>query len=63
MKLRNMIDEVFGCETRIKEAENKCLRKIQMEENRDQEINCAQQQKSKLENDLSLAINKIGLGL
>lgn len=57
-----MINEILSYENRIKESENTCSRRIQVEENRDQEINLAQQQKSKLENDFSLMINEIGTG-
>ncbi|XP_025994604.1 structural maintenance of chromosomes protein 5 [Solenopsis invicta] len=59
-KSRNLINEILQCENRIKDAENTCSRKIQMEQNRDQEINLAQQQKSKLENDFALTIEEFG---
>ncbi|XP_050458298.1 structural maintenance of chromosomes protein 5 [Cataglyphis hispanica] len=60
MKLKSVINEILSCENRIKESENTCSRRIQTEENRDQDIKLAQQQKSKLENDFSLMINEIG---
>lgn len=59
-KLKSIINEILNCESRIKESENTCSRKIQAEQTRDQDINLAQQQKSKLENDFSLMINEIG---
>lgn len=62
-KLKNVLDEILNCENRIKESENTCSYKIQAEQNRDQDIKLAQQQKNKLENDFSLMINEIGTGL
>ncbi|KMQ84018.1 structural maintenance of chromosomes protein 5-like protein, partial [Lasius niger] len=59
-KLKSIINEILSYENRIKESENTCSHRIQAEENRDQDINLAQQQKSKLENDFSLMINEIG---
>lgn len=55
--------KILQIENEIKEIENECSRKIQAEQNRDQDINLAQQQKSKLDNDLSLMIKDIGSGL
>lgn len=57
------MNEILNSENKIKEAENTCSRKIQTEQNRDQDIKLAQQQKSKLENDFSLMIEEIGSGL
>lgn len=57
------MSKIFQIENEIKEVENECSRKIQAEQNRDQDINLAQQQKSKLDNDLSLMIKDIGSGL
>lgn len=57
------MNEILSSENKIKEAENTCSRKIQTEQNRDQDINLAQQQKCKLENDFSLMIDEIGSGL
>jgi len=62
-KSKGIMDEIFGCENQIKEIENVCSRRIQTEQSRDQEINFAQQQKSKLENDFSLIIEEIKSGL
>lgn len=62
-KLKDIMHEIFKCETKIKEAESTSLRKIQAEQTRDQDIKLAQQQKSKLENDFSLTIKEIGSGL
>ncbi|XP_067207450.1 structural maintenance of chromosomes protein 5 [Linepithema humile] len=59
-KSRSIMDEILGCDNKIKEAESTCLRRIHTEENRDRDIHLAQQQKSKLENDFSLMINEIG---
>ncbi|KAL0107255.1 hypothetical protein PUN28_015650 [Cardiocondyla obscurior] len=59
-KLRNIMNEILNCENSIKEAEHTCSRKIQMEQTRDQDIKLAQQQKCKLENDLSLMIDEVG---
>lgn len=57
------MDEILSIETKIKDVENACLRRIQVEQTRDQDINLRQQKKCKLENDLSLMINEIGSGL
>ncbi|XP_012530407.1 structural maintenance of chromosomes protein 5 [Monomorium pharaonis] len=59
-KLKNIMNEILNCENKIKDVEETCSRQIQTEQNRDQEINLAQQQKSKLENDFSLVINEFG---
>ncbi|RLU20141.1 hypothetical protein DMN91_006747 [Ooceraea biroi] len=59
-KVKNMMNNILTCENRIKESENTCSRRIQVEQNRDQDINLAQQQKCKLENDLFLMIDDIG---
>jgi len=57
------MNEILNCENKIKETENTCSRRIQVEETRDQDINLAQQQKCKLENDFSLMVDEIGSGL
>lgn len=57
------MDKILNTEGKIKEVEDTCLRRIQAEETRDQDINLLQQKKSKLENDLSLMIKEIGSGL
>lgn len=57
------MDKILNTEGKIKEVEDTCLRRIQVEETRDQDINLLQQKKSKLENDLSLMIEKIESGL
>jgi len=57
------MNEILNCENKIKETEDTCSRRIQVEQTRDQDINLAQQQKCKLENDFSLMIDEIGSGL
>lgn len=57
------MDKILDCENNIKEIEDVCSRRIQAEERRDHDINLAQQQKCKLENDFSLMINEMGSGL
>jgi len=56
------MNEILNSENKIKDAENTCSRKIQAEQTRDQDINLAQQQKSKLENDFSLTIEEMESG-
>ncbi|XP_015177763.1 PREDICTED: structural maintenance of chromosomes protein 5 [Polistes dominula] len=55
-----VMNNILQVENEIKEAEEECSRRIQAEQNRDQDINLVQQQKSKLVNDLSLMIKDIG---
>lgn len=62
-KLRTIMSHILNSEGKIKEAENTCSRRIQAEQSRDQDINHAQQQKCKLENDFSLVIKELGSGL
>ncbi|KAL6263333.1 hypothetical protein P5V15_006130 [Pogonomyrmex californicus] len=59
-KLKNIMNEILSCENKIKEAENTCSHKIQTEQSRDENVNLAQQQKCKLENDFALMVNEIG---
>ncbi|XP_015433616.1 PREDICTED: structural maintenance of chromosomes protein 5 [Dufourea novaeangliae] len=59
-KLKRMMDDVLECENRIKECEISCKQRIQTEEARDHDIEVAQQQKNKLDNDLTLILNDIG---
>lgn len=54
--------KILQIESEIKDIEDECSRRIQAEQNRDQDIHLAQQQKSKLDNDLSLMIKDIGSG-
>jgi len=56
------MNEILSSENKIKDVEDTCSRKIQTEQTRDQDINLAQQQKSKLENDFSLTIEEMGSG-
>ncbi|KAI4489641.1 hypothetical protein M0802_010900 [Mischocyttarus mexicanus] len=55
-----VITKILRDENEITEKENECSRRVQAEQNREQDINLAQQQKSKLDNDLSLIIKDIG---
>lgn len=57
------MEKILSIQAKIKEAEDICSRRIHTEQTRDQDINHRQQQKCKLENDLSLMINEIGSGL
>lgn len=57
------MDGILSCESKVKEEEDTCSRKIQAEQTRDQDINLAQQQKCKLENDFALTIDEMGSGL
>nr|XP_003704386.1 PREDICTED: structural maintenance of chromosomes protein 5 [Megachile rotundata] len=59
-KLRGMLDDILGCENRIKEYENACKQRIQVEEARDSDLDVAKKQKSKLDNDLALILKEIG---
>ncbi|XP_035736266.1 structural maintenance of chromosomes protein 5-like [Vespa mandarinia] len=59
-KAKEVMRKILEIENEIKEIENECSRRIQAEQNRDQDINLAQQQKNKLDNDLSLMIKDIG---
>ncbi|KAK2582225.1 hypothetical protein KPH14_004573 [Odynerus spinipes] len=59
-KTNRLMTEIVRSENDIKETENSCSRRIQAEQSRDQDISLAQQQKSKLDNDLSLMIKDIG---
>lgn len=59
-KLRNVMNQILCSINKIKDAENTCSRNIQAEQTRDQEINLAQQQKCKLENDFSLTVAEMG---
>lgn len=61
-KLKNIMDEIISYDDKIKDTQDTYSRKIQAEQNRDQDINLAQQQKCKLENDLSRMIDEIGSG-
>lgn len=54
-----LMNEILQCENDVKETENACSRRIQAEKARDQDIYLAQQQKSKLDNDLKLMIKDI----
>ncbi|KAG9429029.1 structural maintenance of chromosomes protein 5 [Apis mellifera carnica] len=59
-KLKKMMDDILDCDNNIKDCENTCKHRIQMEEARDHDIDIAQQQKSKLDNDLLLMLKDIG---
>ncbi|XP_053989694.1 LOW QUALITY PROTEIN: structural maintenance of chromosomes protein 5 [Hylaeus volcanicus] len=58
-KLKRMMDDILDCENNIKECENTCKQRIQTEEARDHDINVAEQQKNKLDNDLSAILKDI----
>lgn len=57
-----MMDKILECENSIRDSENTCKQRIQTEEARDNDIDVAQQQKSKLDSDLSLILKDIGSG-
>ncbi|CAK9827391.1 Structural maintenance of chromosomes protein 5 [Anthophora retusa] len=59
-KLKKMMDDILECEDNIRECENTCKQRIQTEEARDHDIDLAQQQKNKLDNDLLLMLKDIG---
>ncbi|CAK9812836.1 Structural maintenance of chromosomes protein 5 [Anthophora plagiata] len=59
-KLKKMMDDILECEDNIRECENACKQRIQTEEARDHDIDLAQQQKNKLDNDLLLMLKDIG---
>ncbi|KAI4478557.1 hypothetical protein M0804_011880 [Polistes exclamans] len=59
-KANEVMTNILKVENEIKESENECSSRIQAEQNRNQDINLAQQQKNKLDNDLSLMIKDIG---
>ena len=59
-RLKNMMDNILECENNIRDSENTCKQRIQSEEARDNDIDVAQQQKSKLDSDLSLILKDIG---
>ena len=59
-RLKNMMDKILECENSIRDSENTCKQRIQTEEARDNDIDVAQQQKSKLDSDLSLILKDIG---
>ncbi|KOC65567.1 Structural maintenance of chromosomes protein 5 [Habropoda laboriosa] len=59
-KLKKMMDDILECENNIRESENGCKQRIQIEEARDHDIDLAQQQKNKLDNDLLLMLKDIG---
>ncbi|XP_076630120.1 structural maintenance of chromosomes 5 isoform X2 [Colletes latitarsis] len=59
-KLKKLIDDVLDCENNIKDCENKCKQRIQIEEARNHDIDVAKLQKHKLDNDLSLMLKDIG---
>lgn len=58
-----MIDNILECDNNIRDRENACKQRIQMEEARDHDIDVAEQQKSKLDTDLLLMLKDIGSGL
>ena len=58
-----MIDNILECDSNIRDRENACKQRIQMEEARDHDIDVAEQQKSKLDTDLLLMLKDIGSGL
>ncbi|XP_043597499.1 structural maintenance of chromosomes protein 5 [Bombus pyrosoma] len=60
MKLKKMIDNIVDCENDVKDCENSCKQRIQVEEARDHDIDIAQKQKKKLDNDLLLMLKDIG---
>lgn len=63
MKLKKMIDNIVDYENDVKDCENSCKQRIQIEEARDHDIDIAQKQKKKLDNDLLLMLKDIGSGL
>ncbi|XP_043507403.1 structural maintenance of chromosomes protein 5 isoform X1 [Frieseomelitta varia] len=60
VKLKKMIDNILDCDSNIRDRENTCKQRIQMEEARDHDIDVAEQQKSKLDTDLLLMLKDIG---
>ncbi|XP_076169145.1 structural maintenance of chromosomes 5 isoform X2 [Ptiloglossa arizonensis] len=60
IRLKRILDEILDCENIIRDCENTCKQRIQTEEARDHDIDVAEQQKHKLENDLSLTLKDIG---
>ncbi|XP_076749456.1 structural maintenance of chromosomes 5 isoform X2 [Xylocopa sonorina] len=60
MKLKNIMDDILECKNKIRFCENECEQRIETEKARDRDINVAKQQKSKLDNDLSLMLKDIG---
>ncbi|CAL7950406.1 unnamed protein product [Xylocopa violacea] len=60
VKLKKMMDDILECENKIRFCENECKQRIETEKARDHDIEVAQQQKNKLDNDLSLMLKDIG---
>lgn len=63
MKCKKMMDDILACENNIRECENTCRQRIQIEEARDNDIEVAQQQKEKLGDDLAVMLGDIGSGM
>lgn len=60
--MTTVVEEIRSHEEKIQDMERSLAHRIQMEVTRDQEIAVAQQQKSKLENDLELITREFGDG-
>ncbi|XP_076647779.1 structural maintenance of chromosomes 5 [Halictus rubicundus] len=59
-KLKRMMNIIVEHENKVKECEAICRQRIQTEETRDHDIEVEQQQKNKLDSDLTLILNDIG---
>ncbi|XP_076285291.1 structural maintenance of chromosomes 5 [Lasioglossum baleicum] len=59
-KLKQMMNVIMEHENKVKECEITCRQRIQTEEARDADIEVEQQQKTKLDSDLTLILNDIG---
>ncbi|XP_017753000.1 PREDICTED: structural maintenance of chromosomes protein 5 [Eufriesea mexicana] len=59
-KLKKLMDDIQDCDNNVRDCENACKQRIQMEKARDHDIDVAQQQKNKLDNDLSVMLKDIG---
>lgn len=59
-KLRKLMKDILSYESTLKDCEDTCKHRIECEKARDSDIELARQQKSKLENDLSVIIQDNG---
>lgn len=59
-KLKRLMDEILNYESHLKECEDTCRHRVETEKARDSDIELVRQQKSKLENDLSVIIQDNG---
>lgn len=58
-----MMDDIQDRDNNVRDCENACKQRIQAEKARDHDIDVAQQQKNKLDNDLLVMLKDIGSGL